>query len=176
MNIEKVNQGKEQRERWQVAHRRERSRMYLPSKSYKSSQEPSLFKKAATIRLMRGAMLQSPITLLLRTTQFPTNVEKYGKMVKWPKGAAKWCQFNLMYSYWEGNQLFKERTLVKTWDEHRNSAAFLSLEFPLLCSSAAGFSPLLCLGGPLAAPCLSSEHEFFSLCKEKQLTPFKWNV
>lgn len=82
-------------------------------------------------------------------------------------------QVVLMYSWWEGNQWFKEGTLVKTWDECRISAAFLSLEFPSLCSSLAGFSPLLCLGGPPAALCLSSVHGFFSLCKEKQWIPFK---
>lgn len=59
------------------------------------------------------------------------------------------------------------KKFVKTQDGRRISAAFSSSEFSLLCSSSSGFSLLLSLGGSVATLWLSSEHGFFSLCRNK---------
>lgn len=65
---------------------------------------------------------------------------------------------------------------MKPQGGHRISVAFLSFEFPLLCSSSAGLSLLLYVGGSVAALWVSSNHGLCSLCRQKQLAFFKWNL
>lgn len=65
---------------------------------------------------------------------------------------------------------------MKPQGGHRISVAFLSFVFRLLCSSSAGFSLLLYLGGSAAALWISPKHGLCSLMQTETTDFFKWNL